>query len=217
MKALLLGAGASRGTFDDDFCVPVCHEFGKTLAKLDPHWKQQYPALLHLVEHLDLNEADWPLEPVWTCLDYYAKLRPALPCRIPWRDGSRQIKKAILTVYGRRCDTACVNVKRRATLAGLLRQLRAGDVMISLNYDTIAEHLARKCGKRLSTVYHHRGHGVILVKPHGSTSWSLNLRGRRSAIWRSKHGTPLLRSLHARDVDSVTNRLSLEPCRSRAN
>ena len=86
--------------------MPVAAEFGKTLAVLDPCWRQNYPALLKTVEHLGLDPAKWSLEPVWSCIDYYAKLQPALPLPKPWEDETRQIKKALLLVYGGRCDNA---------------------------------------------------------------------------------------------------------------
>ena len=200
MKAFLLGAGASRGAFDETFPVPVSAEFGKTLASLDPCWKQNFPALLRVVEHLGLDKANWPLEPVWSCIDYYAKLPHALPLPAPWQDGSKQIKKALLLVYGQRCDTAPIGDK--STLARLLRDdLRAGDTLISFNYDTIAERAALKYGLRLLGAPYGAPGCVTFAKPHGSTSWTLDLRCPRSVTWQSKEHLPLLDSLQPCDVD----------------
>ena len=89
MKAFLLGAGASRGTFDfDEFPVPAAVEFGAIFAHLDSHWAKSYPALFEFVNHLRLEPTNWPLEPVWSCIDYYAKLQKALPQK-SWNEGPK--------------------------------------------------------------------------------------------------------------------------------
>jgi hypothetical protein len=199
MRAFLLGAGASRGTFGA-FRVPVAAEFGRALATLDPRWAKRYPALRLVVEHLGLDPNTWPLEPVWSCIDYYAKLEQALPAGKTWQNESPELKKALLAVYGRRCDNRANRARHNCTLATLFRdELRAGDVLVSFNYDTIAERIARRCGHRLQAVRRDRGI-VALAKPHGSTSWSLDLNSR-SVTWSTPRGAPLLSSLTARDVD----------------
>jgi hypothetical protein len=119
-KAFLLGAGASRGTVDA-FRVPVASEFGEVLAALDPSWNAHYPALVSAIGHLGLDPNHWPLEPVWSCLDFYAKLQPALPLPKPWRDESWQVKGALLAVYGRRCDAEAEKTPGDSTLAHLFR------------------------------------------------------------------------------------------------
>jgi hypothetical protein len=202
LKAFLLGAGASRGTFAfDAFPVPVAREFGKTLAALDPCWKQNYPALLKTIEHLRLEPAEWPLEPVWTCIDYYAKLQPVLPLQEPWEDASGQIKKALLLVYGGRCDKEAGQADDNSTIADLFRsKLQAGDILISFNYDTITERVAQKCGHQLAGAPHSRSESVMLAKPHGSTSWIIDLKSH-SVTWKSPDGSPLVQSLTASDVD----------------
>jgi len=198
LKAFLLGAGASRGTFDE-LLVPVASEFGQALSSLDPCWKQNYPALFKVVRHLGFNPEGWPLDRVWSCMDYYAKLQPALPLPKPWVDGSRQLKKALLTVYGRRCDDAVAGVD--STLARLFRaEMQPGDVLISLNYDTIAERIAYGCGHSLWATPRGDCNGVRFAKPHGSTSWTLDLNAR-SVTWLSSDGSPLLSSLSSSDVD----------------
>jgi len=202
MKAFLLGAGASRGTVGT-FRVPVAAEFGETLAALDPCWNDHYPALALVVEHLglSLDPAKWSLEPVWSCIDYYAKLQASLPLPKPWRDESPQIKKALLAVYGQRCDDEADRTADDSTLSQLFQnELQAGDVLISFNYDTIAERLAQKWRHQLAAVPRD-GSGVVkLAKPHGSTSWILDLTSR-SVTWLSHDGQPILSSLSASDVD----------------
>lgn len=179
--------------------MPVASEFGRTLGALDPCWQQNYPALVNVVEHLQLDLADWSLEPVWSCIDYYAKLQPALPRQKPWNDESRQLKKALLAVYGRRCDD--LNAGTDCTLAKLFRdELRAGDVLISLNYDTIAERIALDLDRPLVLTLHVDSGGVRFAKPHGSTSWTLDLNSH-SVTYSSADGSPLLSSLSTSDVD----------------
>lgn len=73
MKAFFLGAGASCGTLQSSRTpVPVAARFGETLQMIEPAWKKKYPALVKVVDHLHMNHGNWGLEPVWTCMDYYA-------------------------------------------------------------------------------------------------------------------------------------------------
>ncbi len=206
-KAVLLGAGASRGSLDG-FCIPVAVEFGKGLAEICPGWKQAYPALLRVVEHLSLNPDSWPLEPVWSCIDWYAKLQPALPAAKPWEAESPQMKKALLAVYGARCDDAANLVRDDSTIARLFQnEVQAGDVLISFNYDTIAERVAARCGRQLRSRPREGGE-VLFAKPHGSTSWTLNLVSHE-VTWSSPDGSPIVQSLAAADVDGLREPLLL--------
>lgn len=208
MQAFFLGAGCSRGTFRfSDFPIPVATEFGKALSAVEPRWQRKYPALLQVVRHLKLKSSEWCLESVETCMDYYAKLQPALP-RKKWNCESEQMKKALLAVYGRRCDKAADRVRDDSTLALLLRRkAKPGDYLISFNYDTIAEKVATRLGHQLRSVNSitarrpNRGKGdLVFAKPHGSTSWTINLADG-SVNW-TNDGTPLLQSLHSSDIDS---------------
>jgi hypothetical protein len=198
LKTFFLGAGASRGTFDLPV-VPVAREFGEVLATVCPCWESEYPALARVVRHLGRPPSDWSLERVWSCIDYYSKLESALPLPKPWTNESREIKKAILAVYGRRCDDA--DAADNSTLAGLLRTLEPGDVLVSFNYDTIVERLASRLGCRLvATPLGVSGRGVRFAKPHGSVSWTLDLC-TKAATWITPDGVPLSRSLSPQDVD----------------
>lgn len=198
MKTILLGAGASRGSLEAPI-VPVATEFGEVLATVEPGWMASYPALAGVVRHLGLDRRAWPLEPVWSCIDYYAKLQDALPLKKPWTDESREIKKALLSVYGRRCDEAAPTAE--STLAVLLRTIEPGDVVVSFNYDTIAERVAARQGCRLvSTPRGISDPGVRFAKPHGSVSWAIDFQTKR-VVWASGNGSPLLDSLSVRDVD----------------
>jgi hypothetical protein len=197
MKVIVLGAGSSRGSLES-LRVPVSNEFGSVLAETVPAWETLLPALALVVDHLGLERRSWSLEDVWKCLDWYAKLQRALPLPKPWSDESRQLKKALLAVYGARCDAAAASVREDATVARLFRtELRNGDVIVSFNYDTIAERLAARWLTVTTTP--RAGQGVVLAKPHGSTSWSLG--PGRLVRWLRDDGSPFDESLTWADVD----------------
>lgn len=141
---------------------------------------------------------------MWSCIDYYAKLQPALPLPRPWRDEGRQIKKAILEVlYGQRCDGEASRVKEDSTLAELFRnELQGGDILVSFNYDTIAERLAQRLKRQLRAVpFGCADDEIRFAKPHGSTSWTLDPRSSPAVIWTSLDGSLFLESLSSHDVD----------------
>ncbi|MCY4387419.1 MAG: hypothetical protein OXC18_09990 [Desulfurellaceae bacterium] len=214
MKVFFTGAGASKGTFHSTGTpVPVAAEFGKVLQDIDPQWPFHYPALFKIVEHLDLPLANWGLEPVWTCMDYYAKLQEAIPQSSAWSDESPQMKKALLEVYGKRCDDAAdqLPLTDGYTLGGLVKnEMNPGDIIISFNYDTIVERLACRFGHTLLSVNaqeQNRKKGITLAKPHGSTSWTLDLdkiiRGSpQCVIAAGENDGVLLNSLKPTDVDN---------------
>ena len=224
MKVFFIGAGASKGTFHStDTLVPVAAEFSKALQDINPQWPSHYPALFKIVGHLDLPLANWGLEPVWTCMDYYAKLQKAIPNSLPWtgEHPSRQMKKALLEVYGKRCDDAAdqLPLTDSYTLGQLIKnELNPGDIIISFNYDTIVERLAHRLGGHtLLSVYaqeQNRKKGITLVKPHGSTSWTLDLNriingSHQCVISVGEHGEVLLDSLESTDVDNCREPLVL--------
>ncbi|MBN1459792.1 MAG: hypothetical protein JXA57_09650 [Armatimonadetes bacterium] len=108
------------------------------------------------------------------------------------------MKKALLAVYGERCDAAANQVSEESTLAQLFQnELREGDVLISLNYDTIAERVAQRYGRNLRSTSQGQD-SIVFTKPHGSTSWTLDLCSK-TVTWQSPDGSPLLRSLSAAD------------------
>jgi len=205
MKAFFIGAGASCGTFQDSNTpVPVAIQFGQVLQKIDPNWTQRYPDIFKVVSHLGLPKDNWGLEPVWSCIDYYAKLQQVIPKKRDWSKESPQLKKALLHVYGRRCDDAAeqLPLTDSYTLGSLLKkELTAGDILISFNYDTIVERLARRFGHEIqSGCVMQKKKAIALAKPHGSTSWTLDLStGRVTSA--SGSGSPLLDSLGPEDVD----------------
>ena len=96
MKAFIIGAGASCGTFSCSHPVPLAKQFGSVLGRLNQEWERQYPALVNVIDHLQFDRNDWDLTPVWTCMDYYAKLQEAIPKAKEWDGGACQLKKALL-------------------------------------------------------------------------------------------------------------------------
>jgi len=205
MKAFFFGAGSSCGTV----CVPVAVRFGCAFTAIDTNWRTNYPALFQVVQHLDLPHDNWGLEPVWRCMDFYAKLQPAIGTPPPWIGESPQLKKALLQVYGRRCDQLADDLPDNDsyTLGNILKtQLQPGHRLISFNYDTVVERLATRFGIGLrSAGAANTNDAIVLVKPHGSTSWPLELPtlDRLSSDVRSaaSDGGPLLDSLTDADVD----------------
>jgi len=112
-------------------------------------------------------------------MDYYAKLQPAIGRPRPWSNESPQFKKALLKVYGQRCDQQAEQLPPNDsyTLGNILKkELQLGDQLISFNYDTVVERLARCIGIPLrSASTENTKDAIVLVKPHGSTSWPLEL------------------------------------------
>ena len=192
--------------------VPVAVEFGKALQAVNPEWRDNYPALSEIVNHLGLSPNDWSLEPIWTCMDYYAKLEKAIPNLRNWSGESPEMKKALLEVYGRRCDDVAdqLPLTDSYTLGQLIKnELNPGDILISFNYDTIVERLARRFGYTLLSVdaqEQERRKGITLAKPHGSTSWTLDLnkivrRSPQCVIAAGENDGVLLKSLESTGVD----------------
>jgi hypothetical protein len=199
MRAFLVGAGASRGSVVGTL-VPVAAEFGQALAEVCANWKVEYSSLGAVVDHLGFQGDAWPLEPVWSCLDWYAKLQPALPLPKPWRRESPEIKKALLSVYGRRCDDVAACVRDDSTLVKLIQsEIQPADTVVSFNYDTIFERVAARHSRKLVCLP--RGDdGIMFAKPHGSSSWCLDL-STLTLRWLSRDASPLLESLLVEEVD----------------
>ena len=185
MKAIFLGAGCSYGTLcGHDACPPLAKDFGSCLARRAPEFETRFPELVKVAHHLRTTLPKIGLEELWTCIDYYAKFSPprgSLLDSPPWNwvVAATELKTgALLELYGSRLDEVAEALPKSTnyTLGKLLvEQVKAGDVLISFNYDTIVERLARNSGVRLT---HGAGaeetSAVRFAKPHGSTSWKLN-------------------------------------------
>jgi hypothetical protein len=93
------------------------------------------------------------------------------------------------------------NISEDSTLAKIFqRKLQSDDVLVSFNYDTLAERLAERLGIQLDA-RPRGGSGVAFAKPHGSMSWTLDFN-TKSVNWLSADGAPLTDSLAEEDVDA---------------
>jgi hypothetical protein len=197
-STFIFGAGSSRGTLGAEF-APVSSEFGQQLSA----YPGEFPGIEKVAQHLGCSLSGMTLEKLWTCVDYYAKFEAILPERAPWNaEGSRDIKRALLRIYGQRCDERAehLSLEKDFRLRKVLQEVRSGDVLISFNYDTLVERLALRMGHNpRSFHYELRSDVVNLAKPHGSTSWCLDLNARTVT---SSHpdGSPLLESLAETEV-----------------
>jgi hypothetical protein len=203
MKVFFFGAGSSRGTLGEKM-APMAREFGCALKERAPNWETEFPALAKVVEHLNAKLPDLGLERIWTCIDYFDKLQGALG-GAPWGvrgDAVPDLKRALLRIYGRDLDREVekLAVSDKYTLGGLLKRVCPGDVLISFNYDTVVERLAGKFGYDLRGYCGYFRRDVVnFVKPHGSTSWCLDLREKRVTSAKDD-GSPLLNSMSEDDV-----------------
>jgi hypothetical protein len=200
MKAFLFGAGSSCGTVG----APTSANFGSELGCLDPDWPIHYPAIRKVVKHLDLSPDKWGLEEVWSCIDFSSKLQEAIPDALVGPCYSPELKKALLKIYGTRLDVLADGLPISAdyTLGSLFtNEVVAGDVLVSFNYDTVVERVAIRFGQSLRAPgMADLGSHVTTVKPHGSTSWTMD-RSSGSTDWCTASGDPRLVSLTPRDID----------------
>jgi hypothetical protein len=196
MKAFFFGAGCSFGTLGSH--APAAAQFVSELGK----YADKFPKLMQIVEHLKQARQDITLVSLWTCIDYYDKLCGALDRPSPW--GKRgeavpEMKQALLEIYGQRCDGMADGLPKSCdyTLGRLLlKEVENGDVLISFNYDTVVERLANRFGIALRRYCDEFRKDVItLVKPHGSTSWCLNLKQPSGVVHKAAEGGVLLDSM----------------------
>jgi len=126
------------------------------------------------------------LEELWSCIDHYAKFRDTEFSRKflnTWPEpdlkstASHQLKKALLRMYGQKCDQAAKKLQLcyHYTLGKIIKRIRPGDIVISLNYDSLIERLITK--RTDVKLIHCNGNNaraaVRFAKPHGSASWKL--------------------------------------------
>jgi hypothetical protein len=197
MKAFLFGAGSSYGTLEHyDERPPISKDFGVFLSRLnDFPWN--YSNLARAAIHIEQQLRNVGLEDLWTCLDYYAKLN-GFDGTLPIQDWllpaiSELKQRALLQLYGRRCDRVAdlLPDSDEYTLRYLLKnRVDTGDVVVSFNYDTVIERLAKRLGLTLRHCSGAPRGFVKFVKPHGSASWPL--RALNASLI---DGEPLLDSL----------------------
>jgi hypothetical protein len=209
MNAFFFGAGSSCGTLlGSSVCPPVGADFGRALVAADLNWEQHYGGIAKVVRHLGRPMSELSLEEIWTCIDYYAKLGHALPQPASWLNASRDLatldlKRALLRLYGRGCDLTAetLPLSEDYTLGYLMKnRMQPGDLVISFNYDTIVERLAQRFGHRLLSVGTKPRRDVVeIVKPHGSTSWTLDFKLKR-VVSAPPGAEPLLDSVSEEEV-----------------
>jgi hypothetical protein len=204
MRALFIGAGASCGTFEGSAdCPPVTKHFGRALKEAAPNWEDEYPGLREVVTHLGRRLEKLSMEEIWTCIDYCAKLGTVLPRRPQWDPyATRDLKRALLLLYGSRCDQLAERLSRSRdyTLGELVSRLAPGDILISFNYDTIAERLATRFGHDVRTAFPSYAKNVVqLAKPHGSVSWRMEGATHR-VLASTADGKPELEAIRPEEV-----------------
>lgn len=193
MKTVILGSGATAGTCE---LAPTTGGFGRALRQRVPSWRSRYPVLAVLVDDLLRKERQalhpdyptsevvdvpvasidaWDLARAWTRLDYFSKF-PEIQRGQPYGyQANLQLHAAILDVYGESLRTEI----RRAlantvefTLCAIISSLQPGDVLVSFNWDVLAETLAEHLGIPLiQAPTQNAREAVTLIKPHGSVSW----------------------------------------------
>jgi len=202
MKAFLFGAGSTVGTLPKCYPLPAAaNQFGKAISDI-AGWQNEFPALARVADHLGQPLAELSLERVWSCIDFYAKLQDALPPRT-WTSESPDLKRALLRLYGASCDAAVKGLPNDTTftLGSLFRNdVQPGDILVSFNYDTVIERVAGRFGHRVrmfcSSI---DASAVWLTKPHGSTSWCMDLNSC-SLRYVEPDGGPILSSLAESEV-----------------
>jgi hypothetical protein len=201
VKAFIIGAGATTGTFPDDACG--VKRFGKTLVTKWKHWRSDLEALAKVVTDAYLPATapdDWDLDTVWTHVDYYAKLHEVLRRTDYGGSASVQLHQAVAAVFGPLGERARELFSRKAstskaTLRGILHGVRNGDVVASMNWDTLTERILVELGRNRSP---RPTTGCRFVKPHGSLSWIHRPPTKR--IHTSYRGVPLLTVQKAQHV-----------------
>jgi len=203
MTAYILGAGSTLGTLSGLSAPPTSSGFGASFAgRSDP----DFELLAHVGSHLRRPLAELGLDEIWSTLDYYSKLQRALPLQKPWDGESYVIKRALLRLYGASCDSEADRDLEwhRCTLGDtVVNGLRENDIVISFNYDTLFERLAKRLSPhpvRMVCSSHVPG-AVWLAKPHGSTAWRFDPL-RRSIVWHEADGSPMTKSIGDAELNS---------------
>jgi len=113
----------------------------------------------------------------------------------------RELKSALVRMYGVVCDRLADTIAPESdcTVVEIAKKIKAGDTLISFNYDTVIERLvSRIAGVRLRHGKRQVPGITQFAKPHGSTSWqTLNLP---HAI---TEGEPILNSISYQGTDAL--------------
>lgn len=198
--AFFLGAGCSYGTLEhrENRFPPIGRDFGPEITKRVADWPIQYPELAKVAEHLRKPLPEAGLEQIWTCIDYHAKFSGAF--EIGWDSTPvvRELKSALLVLYGPTCDDEAdkLTVIDSYSLGRIVQEIKPQDTLISFNYDTLVERLARQRGINLRHgLGSPREDEVRFAKPHGSASWNQRNLGDDLT-----DGPPALKSFDPREA-----------------
>lgn len=172
-----VGAGFSLGTLGGQPLLrpPISKDFVNELKKRVPDWAKEYREIAKVVDHLEKTPQHIGLEELWTCIDLHAKFPGSFP--IPWEPRGpvvQQLKGALIRMYGRSCDALAdrISPTDNCTALAVAKDMKAGDSLISFNYDTLVERLVGS-----KTVLRHgkdlKPETIRFAKPHGSASWSI--------------------------------------------
>lgn len=174
----LVGAGCSLGTLHNRESIrpPTAAEFVNQLDKRG--WINDYPELKKVIEHARKAHRHVGLEELWTTIDLHAKFVSPFP--IAWTARGiviRELKSAVVRMYGSLCDEISRSISEtdNCTLVKVVAsEIKAGDTLISFNYDTIVERLVSRMAKAPLQHGKELKPGTIrFAKPHGSTSWCI--------------------------------------------
>src|ERR1019366_8619457 len=200
MKVVILGAGSTIGTFNgaslgvDRFVDRLYYVRGVS-------WRDEYRGLCRVIGDCKSPPGKTPsLDRVWTRIDYYSKLDRSLGTTPG--DASLDFHKALLDAYSLTADerAALAEADAEFTLKTILRPLDSGDALISFNWDTAAERVAKTLNLDLASAHESR---IRLIKPHGSLSWrhcAAKPGSQECAVHWSDNGAPLLEPMNPCDV-----------------
>jgi hypothetical protein len=188
MKTTIVGSGATFGTLPQ---CPTTPGFGSALlarfAARGEDWQHKYLRLAEVVHDLWPEQrvlgSGWDLAHVWTRIDYFAKFPNLRRGGDYGPEASYQLRAAILEVYGKPlCEevNALLNRGWAFTLLDIVAELRAGDVLVSFNWDVVVELIVQRLKKvDLVQAPGVADNSVQLIKPHGSVSWLHRVGGGR--------------------------------------
>lgn len=237
MKVILLGAGASAATLGCEN-APISRQFGKVLCEKLPVWSQRYPFLRSAIQYLSLQSGvekeNWALDAVWDGIDENFKLRRVIrhhdlptpagpvpeerlysqyPDRSSWDSfwtlAGWELKRALTFVYGDGLRSLLEPARLSSKwLADRFQELGPNGVIVSMNYDLLAEGLARfhwpgagNCRNKADDRQRRRNENSwpLILKPHGSLDWVFmtNWLTNRHLLERTESGV----SLQEADID----------------
>ncbi len=189
-KVLILGAGSTIGTLGRKNLGAV--GFIERLGEVFPDWKREYGDIV--AAHQNCRSPN--LDKIWRHVDYAGKLVRSLQDTPAYPDVSGQLRRALLLAYGLEKEMQDVDLRSDFDLGTEIACLKEGDALVSFNWDTVAETIAKERGIPLvaagPVIYEH---AVNLLKPHGSLSW-LDRGTGHSVVWREPStGRPLLKPM----------------------